>query len=127
MPPSRSSRRWRRVAPPEWASRSLYLAGILLEDRDETARAMAHYERVASFEQFPERAAEALWRAGWWAYRNRNYAPARERFVQVAERLDRSALAAAAPALLGRAHRPRRSASGQQAQAELHASPPSIR
>ncbi len=73
--------------PPEYASRSLYLAAILLEDRGESERAMAHFERVASYEQFPERAAEALWRAGWWSYRHGDYAQARVLMAKVESRM----------------------------------------
>jgi soluble lytic murein transglycosylase len=75
-------------APPEWASRSLFLAGLLLEDKGEVERAMAHYRRVASFEEFPERAAEALWRSGWWVYRQGDFARARERLLKMAERIE---------------------------------------
>jgi soluble lytic murein transglycosylase len=73
-------------APAEYASRSAYLAGLLLEDRGEVARALAHYEKVASYEQFAERSIAALWRIGWSAWHRGDYAAARTRFEQMIER-----------------------------------------
>jgi len=75
-------------APPEWASRSLFLAGVLLEDRGDVERAMEHYRKVATFEQFPGRAAEALWRSGWYVYRQGDYAGAREQLQKMTEKIE---------------------------------------
>jgi soluble lytic murein transglycosylase len=73
-------------APPEYASRSAYLAATLLEDRGETARAMAYYEQAAGYAAFPERARQALWRLGWSALRRGEHEEARRRFAELAKR-----------------------------------------
>jgi len=73
-------------APPELASRSLSLAGTLYQDRGDEARALARYERAASFEQFPDRVREALWRIGWAAFRRGDFQHARHRLLELSER-----------------------------------------
>jgi len=75
-------------APPEVASRSHYLAALLLLDRNGDERAMAHFERAAGYEQFPGRVAESLWRMGWWSFRRGDFAAAEERFSQMIEILE---------------------------------------
>ncbi|MBW2382189.1 MAG: transglycosylase SLT domain-containing protein [Deltaproteobacteria bacterium] len=74
------------TAPPELAHRSAYLAATLLEDRGETARAMALYEKVAANQAFAERAGHAQWRIGWSAWHRRDYDEARARFLEMIER-----------------------------------------
>ena len=74
------------TAPPELSGWALYLAGTLLENRDEVARAMELYRQVASREEIPAPATDALWRLGWFAYRGESYNEARRTFLDLAGR-----------------------------------------
>ncbi len=71
------------TAPPEIASHALFLAGLLSEDRGEFAQARSHYERVAAHRDSPRRAAEAVWRMGWSAFREGDAVEARRRFHEL--------------------------------------------
>jgi soluble lytic murein transglycosylase len=75
-----------KVAEPELAGWSLYLAGRLLEDRGKRVRAMALYREVASRKDLSERAIDVLWRLGWSAYQSQSYTEARRTFLDLAER-----------------------------------------
>jgi soluble lytic murein transglycosylase len=69
----------------KYAAWALYLAGTLLEDRGETARAMALYAKVA--ERDPsDRGVDALWRLGWSAFGTDDHARAREVFTEMSRR-----------------------------------------
>ncbi len=70
-------------APPDISSRAAYLAGTLLQDRDELDRAISLYERVVATSPDPERAQEARWRMGWIAYHAGKWDAARARFDEM--------------------------------------------
>jgi soluble lytic murein transglycosylase len=80
---------------PEYGSWALYLAGTLLEDRGETARAMALYEEVTRREvsttassPASSRGLDALWRLGWSAFGRNENSRARNVFIEMAARSD---------------------------------------
>ena len=66
--------------------RARYLAATLLEDQEETERAMAHYAYVADQRDRPAEALQALWRIAWSAWRRGDYVVARRDFQRLAAR-----------------------------------------
>jgi len=73
-------------APPILSSRSLLVAALLLQDRGESGRALALFERVAKNRRAPEQATVAFWQMGWARFRNGQYRRARKEFLAMAKR-----------------------------------------
>ncbi len=65
------------------ASQSLFLAGVLLEGRGETQRALAHYRNASTNRRAPEQARVGLWRAGWLLFQERQYEEALSLFQKL--------------------------------------------
>ncbi len=65
------------------ASQSLFLAGVLLEGRGETERALAHYRNASNNRRAPEQARVGLWRAGWLLFQEEQYHEALGLFQQL--------------------------------------------
>ena len=72
----------------EHASWALYLAGTLYEDRGEMDRAIEAFRRAASFEAYPKRMRQALWREGWAQFQTGAFRDARSTFTSLAERTE---------------------------------------
>ena len=68
------------------ALQSAYLVATLLEGRDQSLRAMAHYRRVAAESPETAPALDALWRLGWSAWKRGDYAEASRYFQEMASR-----------------------------------------
>ncbi len=64
----------------EWASRSLFLLGTLLEGRNQPDAARQRFREVAGYTAFPSRVREALWRLGWSDFEAGHFADARADF-----------------------------------------------
>ncbi len=81
-----------RSDDPEWASRSLYLLGTLLEGRNETDEARRRFRQVAGYEAFPGRVRDALWRLGWSDFEAGHFADARADFLAIVASAEREGL-----------------------------------
>jgi len=72
----------------EFASWALYLAGTLYEDRAEMDRAIDAFRRAATYEAYPQRMRQALWREGWAQFQTQAWSDARSTFTALAEKTD---------------------------------------